>query len=90
MNPPMFHILADLSEKEISDALKDSIRRTYVISKGALRILQEVSGEFGIPRDALVNSSLGMMRSYYEYYVEKKEERQWALKMISKFSPECF
>jgi hypothetical protein len=85
VNPPMLHFLADLSEEEISGALKDSIRRTYVISKGALKILQKVSEEYGIPRDALVNSSLGMMRSYYEYNVEKREEREMALELILKF-----
>lgn len=68
-----------------------SVRKTQVISRGALKVLKDVSKECQIPRDLLVDWSLIAIRQLTKEATRKREKSyKKALKVISDFRSKAY
>jgi hypothetical protein len=90
---PLLQQLAYLVEQQIAqkpdqynEQKKDLVRKSQVVSRGALRTLNEVSKEYKIPRDLLVDWSLAIMRTRFDDDIETTQEQyEQAEEMIAGF-----
>lgn len=78
--------LAQSIQSDDSSIVNDAIRKTHVITKKSLRILDELSKKYQISRDALAEMSIRMYRFIVESSIQKtRENHEKALKIISEF-----
>jgi len=84
----VIEIYADMASKTRDDQTppKKSVRKTLVISKGALKTLNDFSTKNQIPRDELVDSSLIFLQLVTKEVLKKEQENNpRALEIISEF-----
>ena len=96
-----FDIIAsdDILSKIINEITKDNLkaiakhqnfRKTYVISKKALKTFNEMAKEKDVPRDLLVESLISIFVLFYKGNLEKeKEKEEKALRIVSNFWSEA-
>jgi hypothetical protein len=64
----------------------DAIRKTHVITKNSLAILDELSKEYQVPRDALVEKAIMTFKALIDANLQKAiENHKKALDIVSKF-----
>lgn len=91
---PLLQQLAHIAEKymaqkgdQYADRQKGLVRKSQVVSRGALRTLNEVSKEYQIPRDLLVDWSLVIMRDKFEKDIKATREKyQEAYEIIAELN----
>ena len=89
----VIEIYADMASKTRDDQTppKKSVRKTLVISKGALKTLNDFSTKNQIPRDELVDSSLIFLQSVTKEMLKKEHENNpRALEIISEFITQAY
>ncbi len=76
-SPPkdsLLYKVARVAKKEDTKTTDHLVRKTQVISRGALRVLKEISKEYQIPRDLLVDWSLIVIRELVKEATQKREK----------------
>jgi hypothetical protein len=82
---PLLKNIAKMAQSKDEKTPKDSVRKTQVISKGSLRALNEISKEYDVPRDAVVNWSLTFLyRNLIEEIEMMEKGNDKALEIIDK------
>lgn len=83
-NENLLQIAVDVTKKDRKEDSGKGIRKTFVISKGALRILSRSSKKEIIPRDQLVETLIVLFKTLLEKQaVDQKENNKKASRIVS-------
>jgi hypothetical protein len=87
-------ILSDCIERTSKDApnkaKESSIRKTYVLSRGSIKILTDISKKNNLSRDILVSNLISAFRSMVKVQIEEEQKKQKkVIELINKFYTEA-